>query len=60
MTPTAEISVITLEDTLECAQKLLEAAQTLGFLYVKLDGTAIPSDKISEMFQIVRDSLQQA
>jgi isopenicillin N synthase-like dioxygenase len=49
----APIDVITLEDTEECAQKLLEAAKTLGFVYITLKGTDITPQKVSEMFEIV-------
>jgi hypothetical protein len=49
----APLDVITLEDTEECAQKLLEAAKTLGFVYITLKGTDITPQKVSEMFEIV-------
>lgn len=47
-------SVIPLEDTPKCASSLLEAAQTLGFVYITLQGTEIPIEKIDRMFELVR------
>jgi isopenicillin N synthase-like dioxygenase len=49
----AKIDVITLEDTEECAQRLLEAAKSLGFVYITLKGTGITPRNVSEMFEIV-------
>lgn len=51
---TAAIDVITLEDSEECAVKLLEAARTLGFVYITMEGTDITPAKVAEMFKIVQ------
>lgn len=48
------IDVITLEDTQDCALRLLEAARTLGFVYITLNGTDITNEQVLEMFKIVR------
>lgn len=50
----SSIDVITLEDSAECAAKLLEAARTLGFVYITLKGTDITPAKVDDMFKIVR------
>lgn len=52
----AAIDVITLEDSAECAEKLLEAARSLGFVYITLEGTDITPAKVAEMFKIVSSS----
>lgn len=48
------VQLIHLEDTPQCAASLLEAAQTLGFVYITLEGSGIASSKIERMFEVVR------
>ncbi|CUS06851.1 unnamed protein product [Tuber aestivum] len=46
------VSLIPLTDTEECAERLLEAAETLGFVYITLEGSNIPPEKVERMFEI--------
>lgn len=48
------VSLISLQDSSECASNLLEAAQTLGFVYITSEGSNISTEKIDRMFQLVR------
>ena len=49
----SSVSLIPLADTKECAERLLEAAETLGFVYITLEGSDIPPEKVERMFDIV-------
>jgi hypothetical protein len=49
----ASLDIITLTDTPECAAQLLEAAKTLGFVYITMAGTEITPEAVDEMFEIV-------
>ncbi|RPA92744.1 Clavaminate synthase-like protein [Choiromyces venosus 120613-1] len=46
------VSLIPLADTQECAENLLQAAETLGFVYITLEGSDIPPEKVERMFEI--------
>ncbi|KAH0602670.1 uncharacterized protein H6S33_008320 [Morchella sextelata] len=46
------VSLISLQDSSECASNLLEAAQTLGFVYITSEGSNISTEKIDRMFQL--------
>lgn len=48
------VSVIPLEDTLQCASSLLEAAQTLGFVYITVQDSDMPTSTIDRMWELVR------
>lgn len=48
------VSLISLQDSSECASNLLEAARTLGFVYITSEGSNISTEKIDRMFQLVR------
>ena len=39
------------------AQRVLDAASTHGFLYIKNDGVTIPPQDIDDMFKLVRSAL---
>jgi hypothetical protein len=49
----SSVSLIALEDTPQCAADLLDAAQNLGFVYITVEGSGIPADKIDGMFELV-------
>ncbi|KAI5781435.1 hypothetical protein EDC01DRAFT_784347 [Geopyxis carbonaria] len=46
------IPTITLTDTPACAAALLDAAQTLGFVYITLDGSGLAAGDIDGMFTL--------
>lgn len=48
------VSVISLEDTPQCASNLLKAAKTLGFVYITVQDSEMPTSKIDRMWELVR------
>ncbi|PWW79580.1 Clavaminate synthase-like protein [Tuber magnatum] len=48
----SSVPLIPLADTKECAESLLEAAETLGFVYITLEGSNIPPERVERMFEI--------
>ena len=43
-----------------CADALVAAAATHGFVFIKRDGTGIPADKVDQMFALVSLKLGQS
>ncbi|KAL0639567.1 hypothetical protein Q9L58_001393 [Maublancomyces gigas] len=46
------VSVISLEDTPQCASSLLEAAKTLGFVYITVQDSVMPASRIDRMWEL--------